>query len=377
MKLYYAAALLFIVLVCSCSNGNGKKTSGLSGDTLTSRSELLTLVDCGDFVAAEVADPWNEGKILARYALIGRDKPVPEEIGDDYVVVTVPLRRSIVYSSTNSSAIGELGALGSIAAVADGTYYAPTDTVAKLIASGKIVDIGNSASPKPETIVDVEPDAILVSPYQNAGHGVVGTLGVPVVDCADYMETTPLGRTEWILLLGELYGNRQLARDIYAKVTADYEALCRQVAESDIVRPKVITEVLTSGVWYVPGGKSYMARMLMDAGAEYPWADDSSAGSLQLDMASVLDRASDADIWIMRNFGVTPTRRSLLDISPLNARFKAFETGEIYNCDTSVKPVFNDIAFHPERVLLDFILMFHPGMFDGLDTVYYEKIPAE
>ena len=240
------------------------------------------------------------------------------------------------------------------------------------MASGRITDIGSSVSPKPETIVDLEPDAILVSPYQNAGHGVIGELGVPIIDFADYMETEPLARAEWIKLLGELYDRRELAQSVYAQVLADYQALVKEAAQQP-ERPRVIVETLTSGVWYMPGGRSYMARMLTDAGADYPWSDNQSTGSLQLDMASVIDRASDADIWLMRTFGM-PTRASLLDLSPLSDRIKAFGDGRIYACDTTTRPIFNDIAFHPERVLLDYIIIFHPDFMPGVETLYYKQI---
>ena len=372
-KIFQVISAAFLMLASSC--GGSAERSADSGDTLTSRSELLTLVDRGDYVTAEVADPWNDGKLLAAYALVSKDSELPDGVRENYTVVKVPLERSIVYSSTNAGALGELDALGSVAAVADGSYYASSDTVARLIAEGIIRDIGNSMSPDPEAIIDVSPDAVLVSPYENAGHGVLDRLGVPVVDFADYMETEPLGRAEWILLLGELYGRRQCAQQIYKRVCGDYDSLRVKVSGAGLRRPKVLTETVTSGVWYVPGGASYMAHMLQDAGAQYPWASDTSAGSLQLDVASVIDRASDADVWISRTYGALRDRSALLDISPLSSQFKAFTTGELYNCDTSEKPIFNDIAFHPERILRDFIMMFHPGLIeDGEGMNYYRKI---
>lgn len=373
-KLFKAACpALIVVLTVSCSGKGEGRYSAIEGDTLTNRAELLTLVDKGAFVSAEIADPWTEGKTLGRYALVKRNKPVPEGLDKEYTVVTVPLERSIIYSSTNSAAIAELDALDAIAGVAEGQYYADSDTISHLIASGRITDIGSSVSPKPETIVNLEPDAILVSPYQNAGHGVIGELGVPIIDFADYMETEPLARAEWIKLLGELYDRRELAQSVYSQVSADYQALVSEAAKQP-EHPRVIVETLTSGVWYMPGGRSYMARMLTDAGADYPWSDNQSTGSLQLDMASVIDRASDADIWLMRTFGYMPTRATLTDISPLNERFKAFKDGRVYACDTKERPVFNDIAFHPERVLLDYIIIFHPDFMPGVETLYYKQI---
>lgn len=370
----WSAICVITALPTGCTGGSGSKHEGTACDTLTEKAQLLTLVDRGDFVTAEIADPWNNGKRLAAYALVDRNKEVPKGLEEEYDVVRVPLERSIVYSSTNSGAIGELGALDRIAAVADGNYYTPDDTINKLITSGRISDIGNSMSPKIESIIETEPDAILVSPYENAGHGAIEDLGITVIECADYMEQSPLGRAEWILLLGELYGKRELAKEIYEQVSNDYEELRMQASKATSDKPKVITETMTSGVWYVPGGNSYMSKMLSDAGAEYPWSDDESTGSLQLGIESVIDKASDADIWILRNYGPIKDKSELLNISPLNATIKAYENGAIYVCDTSKKPIFNDIAFHPERILSDYIIIFHPELYPGTETRYYEKI---
>lgn len=370
----FIAALL---LASSCSGGKGSDYAGMPGDTLTSRAELLTLIDRGDFVTAEIADPWNKGKKLASYALVGRDKPIPAGLENEFAIIRVPLQRSIVYSSTNASAICELGALNSVAAVADGNYYAPTDTIARLIASGKIKDIGNSLSPKPETIIDIQPEALLTSPYENAGHGIIDELGVNVIDCADYMETDPLGRAEWILLLGELYGKRESAQSIYDRVQNEYTSLRQEAAKASSARPKVLTEMLTSGVWYVPGGNSYMSRLISDAGAINPWASEQSSGSLQLSVENVIDQASDADIWLLRNYNAGYSKSKVFGNSDLYAHIKAYKTGDVYNCDASITPLFNDIAFHPERILLDFIIIFHPEIFPDLEPKYYKKVSGQ
>ena len=375
-KLSLICGLALSILLSACGGKGTQNEATLAGDTLTERAELLTLIDCGEYTAALVADPWNPGKKLAAYALVPRNGQLSQELPNGFVRVDVPLERSLVDSSTNTAAIFGLGAGKRIAAVADGQYYPPTDTVTALIASGQLADIGNSMSPALEVIVDVEPDAILSSPYKNAGHGVLETLGTPIIECADYMEATPLARAEWLLLLGELYGEREQARTIYDKVVKDYETLAALAAGAESANPKVLPELLTSGIWYVPGGRSYMARMLADAGTDYPWADDDSSGSLQLDAAAVIDRANDADVWYMRLSG-TPTLASLRESSPLYAGIKAFGSGEVYNCNPSSTTFFSDIAFHPEMILADFISMFHPETLPDHQLKYFKKLAPQ
>ena len=74
----------------------------------------------------------------------------------------------------------------------------------------RIVDCGNGMNPDIEKIIDLRPDAIMLSPFENSGgYGRVGKLGVPVIECADYMETSPLGRAEWLRFYGLLVGQEQ------------------------------------------------------------------------------------------------------------------------------------------------------------------------
>ena len=112
--------------------------------------------------------------------------------------------------------------------------------------------------------------------------------------------------------------------------------------------------------------------MLQDAGAVYPWASDGSAGSLQLDYAAVLDCAVHADCWLIRSYG--PMDMGALKANnPLNASFDAFKDGNVWVCDTSVSPLFDEFPFHPERLLKDYIIIFHPGLLPG-EPRYYRRM---
>lgn len=355
--------------MCGCTGRYTNSSSALpGGDTLTSHSELLTMVDYGDYLIADVTNPWDTTKLLARYVLVPRER---EELSGlpEGTVLRTPLQSSLVYSGVHGGAICELGAVDAVTAVADGGYFSVVPIVEGL-KRGSITDVGNSMSPSVEKIVALMPEAILASPYQNAGYGAIETLGIPVIECADYMESTPLGRAEWIKLLGALYGAADCADSIFQSVSGKYEDLKRSVADVEY-RPTVITEQLTDGVWYVPGGRSYMARMLEDAGAVYPWSSDSSTGSLQLDFAAVLDRASDADYWLIRSYGPL-SLSTLMSNNPLNAKFKAALNGGVYVCDTSESSLFDEFPFHPEKLLSDYINIFHPEV-SSRHLNYYRK----
>lgn len=371
MKAVLPFFLTFISVVFSCGcRGGGASELRSGGDTLTAESELLTMVDYGDYVVADVVNPWT-GELFERYVLVSDNYSgtVPEGI-----IINVPLKRSIVYSGVHTGAVEELGQLDAVKGVADGKYFSSPE-MKNRISDGRVRDIGNAQSPSMEAVVDMEPDAILLSPYQNQEAGAVASLGVPLIQMVDYMEPTPLGRAEWIRFIGRLYGEASKSDSIYLAVAAEYKRL-RGEAEKSTVRPTVITELpQPGGVWYVPSGESYMARMIADAGGVYPWAGTKGSGSLTLDAAEALDKGRDADIWLIRNFGAL-TLKNIAESNPLASHFRAFDAGGVYVCDTSVSTLFDEFPFHPERLLAEYIKIFRSGVAETEDGKlrYFNRI---
>ncbi len=367
---YITVLFMTGILIQSCKGNSGGDGEAVAGDTLTTEASLLTIVDHGGYTVVDVADPWNGSTRLARYVIVPSDSVLPDVLPEGTLIRT-PVENAVVYSSVYARVMRELGEINAVKGVADAGYFTMPEIVDGL-KNGRVVDVGNSMSPDVERIVALSPDAIMVSPFQNAGHGAIATLGVPVIECADYMEETPLGRAEWVKFFGELTGRRAVADSIYNKVKTDYRALASLVPDG-VHRPMVITEKVADGVWYVPGGKSYMARMLADAGAVYPWVDDTSAGSLQLDFPTVFNKAHDADFWLIRNYGQELTLDALRSDYKPNSEFKAFTHGGVYACNTAESTLFEDFPFHPESLLREYINIFHPGLTGDSTLVYYRK----
>lgn len=350
--------MMLCVILTACGQRKGEHAS-VAGDTLTSHAQLLTLVDAGAYRVADIRNPWDTTEVIQRLVMYPRGTELPDDAPEG-VKVETPLRNTVVFTSVHCAAIKELEALKGVKGVADASFMKIPEVVDGL-RSGAIADVGSSMSPSYEQIMMVDPDAVLVSPYEgNLGLQHKGAHGVAIA-MADWMEATPLGRAEWILLLGELYGQPERARGIFDSVVKQYNEIAERAAKTPS-RPKVLTEVLTDGVWYVPGGASYMARLIADAGGSYPWSDDKSAGSLPLSMEQVYDRAADADVWLIKTYGYDLSLDDLADENPLYERFKAYADGRVYGCDTAESTLFEDFPFHPERLLRDYYLIFHPEL---------------
>ncbi len=351
MKLSSLIILLTIcLLIAGCSRSSEAPDTGSM-----EYAQWLDIEHCEGYTSVTVKNPWKPGAVLQTYCLVPRGNTVPDSI--DGTVVNVPLQSALVYSSVHGGVIKELGALQSITGVCDVQYF-DMDEIKRGVEEGRIVDAGNSMQPTTERIVQLNPDAIILSPFQNGGYGALTSLGTPIIECADYMENTPLGRAEWIKLFGELYCCRAAADSIFANVVKQYGTI-KAIADNVTARPKVISETVTGGVWFVPGGDSYMAHLYADAGAEYPWSDDTSTGSLSLSFEQVYAAAHDADIWLIKSLQPM-TYDEFAAQYPLNSKFKAFQQRGVYQCPTLNTTLYRDFPFHPEVLLREYVRIFHP-----------------
>lgn len=362
------------IALCSCSRAKvADVDDSWAADTLTHHARYLTIADRGsDGVAVDISNPLAGGGAQTHYLLVHRDSVLPDDIPASYRVVRVPVERAAVFSSVHTSALAELGALEAVAAIADRQYFTPGDTLDSLIESGRIADLGSVNNPSVELMAAVGVDVVLRSPSQET-LAMRYPAGAVEIECTDYLEPTPISRAEWILLLGELSGNREGARRIFDQVIDNYESLAFKASAATSPRPKILAETEYSGVWYVPAGESYMARLYADAGADWPWADTKGTGSLALSLEEVAAKALDADMWLVRSYGYNTTRASLKALNSRYTAFKAWKDGAIYSCDSRRHNIFNDAAFHPDKVLAEYIAIFHPEIMEGYQLKYFNK----
>ena len=338
-------------------------------DSVITAAKLLSMQRAEDYTLVTIADPWKGG-VLHRYVLVPRDSVLPDNLPEGTLVRT-PLRQALVYSSVHTSLFDELGAIGVVRGVVDSQYFIDS-TIVKGVAQGTIVDCGNSMNPTVEKVINMQPDAILLSPYQDASYGQIAKLDIPIIECADYLEYDPLGRAEWVKFYGELVGKRVEADSLYlARVTAYNDV--KQKAAGAKTRPTVVTEMVISGVWNVPGGQSYMARILNDAGGRYLWADDQNTGSLALDFNQVLAVAQDADYWFIKWTNIN-SLKDLQGVYDLNKEMSAFKNKRVYVCDTDKTRFFDRIPFHPEVLLREFAAILHPELFPDFQNQMYHHI---
>lgn len=411
--LYFGTLVLWFVLSLSLSSCQGGKQSAAwdEGDTIRLKyAQLLTMVEHEGFTEVNVGNPWKKGTVLHQYILIPKGKKGDETAemlmkgrnGSHVVagslgltgpegcradIVRTPICSSAVFTSPHCQLLYELGCKNAIRGVCDSKYILIEDIQKRLgkpsVASSEsdsgksslpIVDCGSCMQPDVEKIIALHPEALLISPFENSGgYGKLDNLNIPIIEAADYMENSPLGRAEWIKFYGLLF-EANTADSLFAAIEKEYLALKAQAAKL----PKglsVLTERKMGSVWYSPGGKSTMGILLKDANAGYIFADDEHSGSLSLSPEQVIARGGEVDVWAFKYFGGQPlSRTALLQEYDGYKALRAFQTGNIYECNTDRIPYFETVSFHPEIQLREFILLSHPQA-KGLGALrFYRKM---
>jgi len=366
---FFLKIFSFLVFLTACTAGrDGEETQSLPLKYAT----LLTIEESDSLTRVCVADPWHKGEMLAAYLLVPADKPLPLALPHG-VVVRTPLRRMVVTTSVHAALLDELGGSQSIAGLTD-TAYIVSSRVRDLLKKG-VRSMGTSMLPDMELLRASRPDAVFVSPFENAGHGNLERLGVPLIECADYMETSPLGRAEWMRFFGRLAGKGAEADSLFNKVEEAYNSLKEEVAQCKTPCATVMCDLLTAGTWYQPGGNSTMGKLIADAGGKYLWAERKESGSLPLNLESVYARAHEADYWLIKYGQAVPlTYSQMVADCPQYRRFRPWQMRHIFACNTSFVPFYEETPFHPERLLNDLVSIFHPDVASGHDHCYYRRL---
>lgn len=391
------------LLMAACQGGKTAVADAEDGDTLEMKyAKLLTIVKHGDgeensdaeegidyqYAEAIIANPWKAGTMLHRYILI----PKGEE-GDKTVAmlakrrstgarcttdtVRTPVESNLVFTAPHCQLLTELGCQNAITGVCDKDYINIPDIKSRAQADAKvahpIMDCGSSMQPDIERIIALHPEALLISPFENSGgYGKLDKLRIPVIETADYMETSPLGRAEWIKLYGLLLGSSK-ADSLFSAIEKEYLQLKAEAAKLPLGL-SILTERKTGNVWYVPGGKSTMGILLRDAHARYIFADDTHSGSLSMSPEQIIAKGNQVDVWAFKYFGGNAlTKQNLLAEYQGYQALKAFQTGTVYETDTSCEPYFELTSFHPEILLREFIILSHPEAGDKFGKLRFYK----
>ena len=373
--------LLPLLFLFSCSVRNEKKP-GIEPDNSPDNvinAERFTLKKTDSCTIVTIINPWQGAEdIEQKYYLVRRGKKLSAP-DDTSKIIYVPLKKIICMSTTHLAMIAALGEEDAVAGFS-GTGFIYNNSLGMKAGRGLIRDVGYENNLNNELIISILPDLVMMYGIGNESTGYTGKiseLGIKVMFNADYLETDPLGKAEWIKLFGALFCKEEIADSIYTTAALSYNEIKNFVSINVKKRPKVLLGLPFRDTWYISPGNSYISKLIRDAGGEYLWETTESSVSMPYSLESVYIKSLEADYWL--NIGNVTSKEEISSIDSRLQTIPSYGYGNLYNNNKLVtqgggNDYWENGTINPHLILKDISSILHPGLFENYELTYYRKI---
>jgi len=245
--LFFLLMLTFVSAGCrNSARSDNKCIAEFNGDSISvvdSMQYAEYLKISGDTV--ETINDWKgKAPVAETFILVPRDSV--KLLANNPNAIPVPVRSCVCMSTSFLAYLNVLGQSSSVKALS-GTQFVYNEGVKKLIAEGKIADIGAESAPNYEKIMSLKPDVIFaygISGNDNTYIEKLRHLGLRVIPINDYLERTPLAKMEYFKFFGLVTGTEHAADSIFASRAKEYVKIkndcAKKLADKHIKKTKVL-----------------------------------------------------------------------------------------------------------------------------------------
>ena len=375
MKYTYLHLFVIACLLFSCGGKPTKQTDNSLKLSYTPKyAQGFELGNEGATKVLRVRNPWQGASdvVYSYYLKPDADPKKPDEI-------KTPVENLICLSTTHIAYIDAIGKTNTIDGVS-GSSYVSNATVRQGIADKRVLDVGYEGNLMYETVLSLQPDVVFA--YGIGGEfAAIATklneLGVKVVFFGDYLEDTPLGKTEWLMAVAAFFNCENEAETQLNEIFKNYNDLSGKIKTETGSRPKVMMNAPWRDTWYIPGGKSYMIKLIEDAGGDFIFAGNDKRDSYPISLERAYSEALNADFWLNTNAAV-----SLDEIKQIDTRLAdipAYKNRKIYNNNARMtagggSDFWESGVMNPHIILMDVVKIFHPHILPNHELVYYRQL---
>lgn len=322
-----------------------------------------------------IPQAWKGATQPVQYALYPRTAPRPTVA--HAICIPTPVERIVCTSTIQVAMLDFVGASDKIVGISDGKYLYNT-AIKSQLETGKIADLGNDQAFNYEKVLTLAPDVVLIFGLDGASKTAqqLENLHIPTFYLAEFMETTPLGRAEWVRVVAALLGTEPaIATKFQQQIAQPYEQIKQRAQQTQ--RPSVLTGIAYEGTWYVAGGKSFLAQLVADAGGAYLWRDNAETGGVPMAFEAVYAQALAADVWL--NVSEARDLATLRTFDPRYTEFTAFQRGRVFSYAKRVSPsggydIFESAVVQPHLVLQDLARIFQTAAPPEDSLFYYTRL---
>lgn len=374
MNNYKYFLLYLVVVLSSCAKKQEKNAAAISNSIVYSSG--LEIHNYESYTVMRVTKPWPNSNKIYTYVCASTNVTIPDSLSK-YTFIQTPIKSLVATSTTHISSIVALNETDKLVGFPNLDYISSAD-VRKKIEAQKIQELSDKQSLNFEKTLDLQPQIIvgLSMDSETAKFDQFEKAGIPVIYNADWVETTPLGKAEWVKFFGVLFDKQEEATGYFNDIVKEYIS-AKKLVENISDRPTVLSGSIFQDVWYVPQGESWMAAFIKDAGGAYLWADTKGTGSLGLSFEAVFEKAMNGNIWI--GPGSYESYDQMTASNMHYSKFSSFKNKKIYSYSIKKGPTgglifYEDAPNRPDLVLKDLIAIFHPAILPNYQPVFIKAL---
>ncbi len=361
-----------------CSTIYDPKVDYFSDKVKVTEAKGFTVEYHPNYKVVSVKNPWRNADTTFQYVLVQCNTPIPSGFSKSQIV-KVPINSVVVMSTTHLPLLDKLNLVDRLVGVSD-TNQINTPSVVEKVKSGKLAEVGKNNNTNVERILEIKPELVTTYGVGNPkldSHPKLIEAGMPVAIIAEYIESSPLGRAEWLKFMALFFNREGEAEKVFSQTVAKYRSIAK-IASQATTKPTVLSGFDSRGTWYIPGGDSYSAKFIADAGGSYMWKEDRSTGSLNLSFEQVFDKANTAEYWI----NSSQAWRTIEDVGNSDRRYSKFvavKNPKLFNPTARMNATGgNDFweggVANPDVVLADIVKILHPELLPKHQLVYYRSL---
>ena len=366
--------ILFLFLILfSCEKP--QRSSLKKGETLTNQyAKGFLIEDFGSYKILSLLQPYTDRSDTLRFVL-AKDKKSITSNNASLPFIQIPIRRMVCTSTTHIVLLEALGGLEVLKA-SNSLEYVYSEKVRGLAEAGKIVALAEQGV-ELEKVLALQPNLLMVSGMQAsqiANYQKIIDAGIPLIVNSEWLEMHPLGKAEWIKVMGLLLDKELEADKYFDNVVREYKKI-QSLVKNKGIKTSVAVGTPQKEQWYVPAGESFGTVFLKDAGAEYAFIETKGTGSLQMSRELVFSKFATAKVWLNAELPEQADKRLFCEFN----NFISVKNGEVYDRKRRVSPkggndYWESAVICPQLVLADLVKILHPELLPQHELVYYQKI---
>jgi len=380
MKRILLSTLILLLFSCQSTKKKQQQLPVKKNESIiieNKYSKLFKIIHHSNYKEVVIPNPWEKGTDYARYILVPKGEKAPKNIPEKSIIIETPVNKIVSLSTPHIGLYDKLGAINKIVGIANEGYIY-NKSIREKIKKGSVVSVGSDKELNIENLVDLNPDIVTASGFQTKHHAMelASQSGIKVIYNIEWMEKSPLARAEWIKFAAIFIDKEKEATLIFDEIESQYKSISK-LTEKIKNKPKVLLGKKWKGTWSTSGGKSYYAKFLKDAGANYYWFINDSSGSLNLSFEEIADKQMDTDIWI--NPGAAKSIEGLLAEDKRYTFFNPLKEKQIYNYynmvnESGANAYWELGSINPHLILSDLIKILHPELLPDYELYFYKKL---